>query len=120
MGEQGRTPMDSMRVVSPAAVATYLAHRDAIMANPDLAALPRPTKLLIGIGVASALQSSECTLMWTKQARAVGVAEAESVETITLARLMKTAAVNDPTRAALEWLRAERRRSSPQVSAGAE
>jgi len=108
MSEHGRTPMDSLRDVSPAAAATYLAHRDAIMANPELGALPRPTKLLIGIGVASALQSSECTLMWTKQARTAGVSEAEIVEAIVVARLMKAATVNDTAQAAMEWLRAGR------------
>jgi AhpD family alkylhydroperoxidase len=104
MNEQGRTPMDTMRDVSPAAAATYLAHRDAIMANPELPVLPRTTKLLIGIGVASALQSSECTLMWTKQARAAGLPDAEIVESIVVARLMKAATVNDTAQAAMEWL----------------
>ena len=108
MGESGRTPMDTMRDVSPAAAATYLAHRDAIMANPELAALPRTTKLLIGIGVASALQSSECTLMWAKQALVAGVSDGEIVEAIVVARLMKAATVNDTAQAAMEWLLAQR------------
>ena len=117
MSENGRTPMDSMRDVSPAAAATYLAHRDAIMANPELAALPRTTKLLIGIGVASALQSSECTLMWTKQALAAGMSEAEIVEAIVVARLMKAATVNDTAQEALEWLLGQRGKNHPQADA---
>ena len=117
MSENGRTPMDSMRDVSPVAAATYLAHRDAIMANPELAALPRTTKLLIGIGVASALQSSECTLMWTKQALAAGMSEAEIVEAIVVARLMKAATVNDTAQEALEWLLGQRGKNHPQADA---
>ncbi len=113
MSEIGRTPMDSMREVSRAAAATYLAHRDAVMDNPELAALPRPTKLLIGIGVASALQSSQCTLMWTKLARAAGVSEAEIAEAIVVARLMKAATVNDTAQAAFEWLLGQRGEHHP-------
>jgi len=117
MSETSRAPMDSLREVSPFAAATYLAHRDAIMGNPELGALPRPTKLLIGIGVASALQSSECTLMWTKQALAAGVSEAEIVEAIVVARLMKAATVNDTAQAAMEWLLSQRSDGHPQTTA---
>ena len=119
MGENSRTPMDTMRDVSPAAATTYLAHRDAIMANPELAALPRTTKLLIGIGVASALQSSECTLMWTKQAVAAGASEGEIVEAIVVARLMKAATGNDTAQAALAWLLGQRGDDHLQASATA-
>lgn len=101
-----RTPMDSMRDVSPVAAATYLAHRDAIMANPELWALPRSPRLLIGIGVASAQQSSECTSMWTRQAVAAGVPAGEIDEAIAVARLRKAATVNGKAQVAMEWLRA--------------
>lgn len=79
-------------------------HRAAIMENPTLSALPTATKLLVGIGVAASLQSERCTLMWTKQARAAGVPDAEIVEAILTARLMKAATVNDAAADALAWL----------------
>lgn len=79
-------------------------HRAATMDNPQFQALPAKVKLLVGVGVAAALQSSTCTLMWTKQARAAGVSDAEIVEAIMVSRLMKMATVNDTAADALMWL----------------
>jgi AhpD family alkylhydroperoxidase len=98
------TPMEILQAVSPEGARTYMEHRAAVMDNPELSALPTKVKLLVGIGVASALQSERCTLMWTKQARAAGVSDAEIVEALLTARLMKAATVNDAAATALEWL----------------
>jgi AhpD family alkylhydroperoxidase len=98
--------MDVLRAVSPEGAKTYMDHRAATMDNPQLQAVPLKVKLLIGIGVAAALQSSTCTLMWTKQARAAGVSDAEIAEAILVSRLMKMATVNDTAAEALAWLRA--------------
>ncbi len=97
-------PMEILGRISPIGARSYMEHRAAIMDNPALAALSLKTKLLVGIGVAAALQSSRCTLMWTKQARAAGVADAEIVEAVLAARLMKAATVNDAAAEALAWL----------------
>jgi len=102
----GPTPMDVLRAISPEGAKTYLDHRAATMDNPQLQAVPLKVKLLVGIGVAAALQSSTCTLMWTKQARAAGVSDAEIAEAILVSRLMKMATVNDTAAEALAWLRA--------------
>jgi len=102
----GLTPMDVLRAVSPEGAKTYMEHRTATMDNPQLQAVPLTVKLLIGIGVAAALQSSTCTLMWTKQARAAGITDAEIAEAILVSRLMKMATVNDTAAEALAWLRA--------------
>jgi len=80
-------------------------HRAAIMDDPRFPALPLKTKLLVGIGVAAALQSSTCTLMWTKLAKEEGASEAEIVEAILLSRLMKMATVNDTAAEAIAWLK---------------
>jgi AhpD family alkylhydroperoxidase len=61
-------------------------------------------KLLIGIGVASALQSSTCTLMWVKQAKKAGATDGEIAEALMVARLMKAATVNDTAIEALRWM----------------
>jgi AhpD family alkylhydroperoxidase len=106
-GAAAATPMDVMRAISPAGARTYMEQRAALMDNPELSALPTRTKLLVGIGVASALQSERCTLMWTKQARAAGVSDAEIVEAVLTARLMKAATVNDAAAEALGWLQKE-------------
>ena len=98
------TPMEILQAISPAGARTYMEHRGAIMDNPELSALPTRVKLLVGIGVASALQSERCTLMWTKQARDAGVPDAEIIEAILTARLMKAATVNDAAATALQWL----------------
>jgi len=100
------TPMDVLRAISPEGAKTYMDHRAATMENPQLQALPTRVKLLVGIGVAAALQSNTCTLMWTKQARAAGVTDAEIVEAIMVSRLMKMATVNDTAADALAWLQA--------------
>jgi AhpD family alkylhydroperoxidase len=102
----GHTPMDMLRGISPEGAKTYLDHRAATMDNPRLQAVPLKVKLLIGIGVAAALQSSTCTLMWTRQARGAGISDAEIAEAILVSRLMKMATVNDTAVEALAWLQA--------------
>ena len=62
-----------------------------------------------GIGVAAALQSSTCTLMWTKLARQASATGAEIAETILVSRLMKMATVNDTAAEALAWLGSEKK-----------
>ncbi len=107
--EAGKTPMDLLNMVSPVGAKTYLDSKAAIMENPDLQALPQKTKLLVGLGVASALQSSTCTLMWTKLARKAGITEEEIVEAVLVARLMKSATVNDTAADAIAWMIEQRR-----------
>jgi AhpD family alkylhydroperoxidase len=80
-------------------------HKAATMENPQLQAVPAKHKLLIGIGVAAALQSSTCTLMWTKLAKQAGASDAEIAEAILVSRLMKMATVNDTAAEALVWLK---------------
>jgi AhpD family alkylhydroperoxidase len=110
MTEQpGLTPMDRLRSISPEGAKTYMEHRKAIMENPELQAVPAKYKLLIGIGVAAALQSSTCTLMWTRLAKQAGVTEAEIAEAILVSRLMKSATVNDTAADALAWLEESRK-----------
>jgi len=99
------TPMEVLKAVSPDGAKTYMEHRAAIMDDPRFQALPLRTKLLVGIGVAAALQSSTCTLMWTKLAVEEGISEAEIVEAILVSRLMKMATVNDTAADALAWLK---------------
>jgi AhpD family alkylhydroperoxidase len=96
--------MEIMKGISPEGARTYMEHRAAIMENPALSALPTTTKLLVGIGVAAALQSERCTLMGTKQARAAGISDAEIVEAVLTAHLMKAATVKDAAAEALAWL----------------
>ena len=103
------TPMDILRAVSPEGAKTYMDHRAATMDNPALQAVPTKYKLLIGIGVAASLQSSTCTLMWTKQAKQAGATDAEIAEAILVARLMKMATVNDTAADALAWLGTEKK-----------
>jgi len=99
-----KTPIEIMAEVSPLAAKTYLDHRASVMENPELQSLPLKVKLLIGIGVASALQSSTCTLMWVKQAKKAGATDAEIAEALMVARLMKAATVNDTAIEALRWM----------------
>ena len=103
------TPMDILRAVSPEGAKIYMDHRAATMDNPALQAVPAKYKLLIGIGVAASLQSSTCTLMWTKQAKQAGATDAEIAEAILVARLMKMATVNDTAADALAWLGSEKK-----------
>ena len=99
-----QTPLDLLGAISPEGVKTYMNHRNTIMDNPQLQALPLKEKLLIGIGVAAALQSSTCTLMWTKLATQAGASAEEIAEAILVSRLMKMATVNDTAADALAWL----------------
>ena len=99
------TPMELLKSVSPAGAKTYMEHRAAIMDDPRFQALPLKTKLLVGTGVAAALQSSTCTVMWTKLAKEEGASDAEIIEAILVSRLMKMATVNDTAAEALAWLK---------------
>jgi len=104
MSSTDLNPMEVMRGSTPEGARTYMQLRESVMDNPELRALSTKTKLLVGIGVASALQSSMCTLMWAKQAREAGVQDAEIAEAILVARLLKAATVNDTAAEALLWL----------------
>lgn len=99
-----RTPMDILASISPEGARTFMEHRKATLDNPALQALPLKTKLLVGIGVAAALQSSTCTQMWTKLAHQAGASREEIVEAVLVARLMKMATTNDAAAEALAWL----------------
>ena len=103
------TPMDILRAVSPEGAKIYMDHKAAVMENPQLQAVPQKYKLLVGIGVAAALQSSTCTLMWTKLAKQAGATDAEIAEAIMVSRLMKMATVNDTAAEALAWLATEKK-----------
>lgn len=103
------TPMDILRAISPEGAKTCMDHKAAVMENPQLQAVPQKYKLLVGIGVAAALQSSTCTLMWTKLARQAGATDAEIAEAIMVSRLMKMATVNDTAAEALAWLGSEKK-----------
>lgn len=98
------SPMQILRMAAPEGARTYLEHRSAIMENPELQALTLKKKLLVGIGVAAALQSDTCTIQWTKQAIDAGASKQEIIEAILVSRLMKAATVNDTAAAALAWL----------------
>lgn len=98
------SPIDLLGALSPEAAKTFLDHRAAILDNPELQAIPEKYKLLIGIGVAAALQCETCTLTWTKQARGAGATEAEIVEALLVSRHMKMATVNVTAGPALGWL----------------
>jgi AhpD family alkylhydroperoxidase len=104
MSDLSQSPIERLAALSPAAAKTFMDHRAAVMDNRDLQALPAKVKWLVGIGVAAALQSNTCTLMWAKQARKAGVTTAEIVEAIVVSRLMKSATVNDTAADALAWL----------------
>jgi len=104
MPDSKRTPIEILADVSPVAAKTYMDHRNAVIENPEAQALPTKVKLLVGIGVAAALQSSTCTLMWVKHARKAGATDAEIAEALMAARLMKAATVNDTAADALHWM----------------
>lgn len=104
MANSPHTPIERLAALSPIGARIYMDHRAAVMDNPELQALSPKVKWLVGIAVAAALQSSTCTLMWTKLARQAGATDAEIVEAILVSRLMKMATVNDTAADALAWL----------------
>ncbi|GAB4230694.1 MAG: hypothetical protein Kow00109_02590 [Acidobacteriota bacterium] len=99
-----KTPMDILRELSPEGAEAYMQFRAATMEDPRLQVLDMRQKLLIGVGVAAALQSSRCALMWARQAVRAGVSPQEIVEAILVSRLMKAATVNDAAAETLDWL----------------
>ena len=104
--EQNAIPnaMKVLTAVSPEGAQSYLDHKAAVMENPELQALPAKYKLLVGIGVAAALRSNSCALMWTKMAKQAGATQAEIAEAILVSRLMTMATVNSAAEDALTWL----------------
>lgn len=102
------TPIDILRAVSPDGAQSFMDHRARVLDNPELQAIPLKHKLLAGVAVAAALQSTSCTLSWTRQAAAAGASDAEIAEAIVVARLVKMATVNGTAAEALTWLQSER------------
>lgn len=103
------SPLDHLRSLSPEAAKIFLDHRAAILDDPHFQAIPEKYKLLIGVGVAAALQCEDCTLQWTKQARGAGATDAEIVEAVLVSRHLKMATVNVTAGRALAWLEAKKR-----------
>jgi AhpD family alkylhydroperoxidase len=96
--------MKVLTAVTPEGARSYLDHKSAVMENPALQALPAKYKLLVGIGVAAALRSGTCALMWTRMATEAGATEGEIAEAILVARLMTMATVNSAAEDAFAWL----------------
>ena len=102
------TPIDTLRSVSPEGATSFMEHRATIMDNPQLQAMPAKDKLLVGIAVAAALQSTPCTMRWTMQAKGAGASDAEIAEAVLVARLVKMATVNATAQEALAWLESQK------------
>jgi AhpD family alkylhydroperoxidase len=101
------TPIDVLRSVSPEGATSFMEHRAAVMDNPQLQAIPAKDKLLVGVAVAAALQSTSCTLRWTMQAKGAGASDGEIAEAILVARLVKMATINATATEALAWLESQ-------------
>jgi len=102
------TPIELIRAVSPDGAQSFMDHRARILDNPELQAIPLKHKLLAGVAVAAALQSSSCTLRWTQQAVDAGATDAEIAEAILVARMVKMATVNSTAADALTWLASQK------------
>lgn len=89
------TPMELLKHFVPEFAENQMQEKALIFENEKYQKVPNKYKMLVGIGVASALVSDTCTQMWTKMAKQNGVTNEEIVEAINVARYMKQATVND-------------------------
>ena len=89
------TPMELLKHFAPEFAENQMQEKALIFENEKYQKVPNKYKMLVGIGVASALGSDTCTQMWVKMAKQNGVSNEEIVEAINVARYMKQVTVND-------------------------
>jgi len=99
-----KTPMELLKHFAPEFADNQMQEKSLIFENEKYQKVPNKYKMLIGIGVATALGSDTCTQMWTKMAKQNGVTNGEIVEAINVARYMKQATVNDTVANSLKTL----------------
>mgnify|MGYP003428756611 FL=1 len=101
------TPMELLKHFAPEFAENQMQEKALIFENEKYQKVPNKYKMLVGIGVASALGSDTCTQMWTKMAKQNGVSNEEIVEAMQVARYMKQATVNDTIANSLKILEGE-------------
>ena len=98
------TPMELLKHFAPEFAENQMQEKTLIFENEKYQKVPNKYKMLVGIGVASALGSDTCTQMWTKMAKQNNVTNEEILEAINVARYMKQATVNDTIANSLKLL----------------
>ena len=101
------TPMELLKHFAPEFAENQMQEKALIFENEKYQKVPNKYKMLVGIGVASALGSDTCTQMWVKMAKQNGVSNEEIVEAMHVARYMKQATVNDTIANSLKILEGE-------------
>ena len=101
------TPMELLKHFAPEFAENQMQEKALIFKNEKYQKVPNKYKMLVGIGVASALGSDTCTQMWVKMAKQNGVSNEEIVEAMQVARYMKQATVNDTIANSLKILEGE-------------
>lgn len=102
-----KTPMELLKQFAPEFAQNQMDEKALIFENEKFQKVPNKYKILVGIGVASALGSDTCTQMWTKMAVQNGVTNEEILEAMNVARYMKQATVNDTIANSLRILEGE-------------
>jgi alkylhydroperoxidase/carboxymuconolactone decarboxylase family protein YurZ len=90
-----KTPMDLLKEFAPEFAEHQMVQKSLLFENEKYQTVPKKYKLLAGIAAAAVLNSDTCTRMWVKQAKMLGITNAEITEAIMVARYMKQAVVND-------------------------
>ena len=101
------SPMELLKHFAPEFAENQMQEKALIFENEKYQKVPNKYKMLVGIGVASALGSDTCTQMWTKMAKQNGVSNEEIVEAMQVVRYMKQATVNDTIANSLKILEGE-------------
>ena len=101
------SPMELLKHFAPEFAENQMQEKALIFENEKYQKVPNKYKMLVGIGVASALGSDTCTQMWTKMAKQNGVSNEEIVEAMQVSRYMKQATVNDTIANSLKILEGE-------------
>ena len=102
-----KTPMELLKHFAPEFAENQMQEKSLIFENEKYQKVPNRYKMLVGIGVATALGSDTCTQMWTKMAKQNSVTNEEIVEAMQVARYMKQATVNDTIANSLKILEGE-------------
>lgn len=101
------SPMELLKHFAPEFAENQMQEKALIFENEKYQKVPNKYKMLVGIGVASALGSDTCTQMWVKMAKQNGVSNEEIVEAMQVTRYMKQATVNDTIANSLKILEGE-------------
>jgi len=104
MSTNQKTTMELLKQFSPEFAQNQMEEKSLLFENEKYQKVPNKYKMLIGIGVAVALGSDNCSQMWTNMAKQNGATNEEIVEAMQIARYLGQSSANHTVASVLKNL----------------